>query len=270
MQGQRNQRCARLGVSLLYTVIILVHSPVMSAATYTEIPQQFGIWHSRMPQRTFPALEQNRLVASLRRITGLKHLGFRGDGSLVMGDIASVDGGSRLARALLALALESGSVFIIEDHSRSSSVQFGQLDQGTKYHNQITGWRATVWRVRLDPADFRTIEAPPAVKSSFDEGFTVMHELLHGLGYDDPFKPGTIGECEELLNEVRLELGLPLRAEYFGTFFPLAPGFGAVRLRFQRETEGPRRTRWRDDYLFFGVSPETSPQSLFSCRDRDW
>ncbi|MEP7272881.1 MAG: hypothetical protein ABI882_15375 [Acidobacteriota bacterium] len=268
MQYLMSQRRSRLSLTFLFTVMMVLESPALSAPARNEIPQQGGIWNSRVPEWTFAPSEHQRLVESLRRITGLKQLGFNLDGSLVMGEMATPEGGSRLARAMLTFALESGAVFIIEDHSGSASVQFGQLDQGTNYQNNITGWRAVIWRVRIDPTDFRQIHAPRSVKASFDEGFTVMHEILHGLGYDDPREPGAVGECEELLNEVRLELGLPLRAEYFGTFFPIASGLATIRLRFQRKTDDLRRTRWRDDYLFFTVSPETSPESLFSCRSR--
>jgi hypothetical protein len=43
----------------------------------------------------------------------------------------------------------------------------------------------------------------------------MLHELLHGLGYDDGSREEEIGQCEEMVNQARSELGLPLRDQYF-------------------------------------------------------
>lgn len=252
----------RVAAICLALVFRLGSGPVFAEA---EVPRSGGIWHSRTAQRTFSAEEQDVLVASLRRITGFEELDFDIDGSLIVGDVTRCSGGSRLARELLTKALSSGAVFILEDHSKSPIVRFGQIDEGTDYWDRTTGRRTMIWKVRIDPTDFRGIEAPFAVRASFDEGFTVMHELLHGLGYDDALKPGDIGECESLLNEIRTDLGLPIRAEYFATYFPITRALGTVRLRFQRHRFDGRRTRTTDAYLYFTASSEILTETPLSC-----
>ena len=131
--------------------------------------------------------------------------------------------GSATARAILRRALQSGQVFMIEDHSGSPAVNFGQLDEGLRYEQTKPGCLTSVliWRVRLDLSDFRRVHAPASVRESFDLGFTLLHELLHGLGYEDAKEAAQLGGCETLLNQARAELGLPQRAEYLG----VAPDF---------------------------------------------
>jgi len=254
-------------ISMMVCLLVVFHfSGVVGLAS--EIPPSSGIWHSHMPQRTFPAETHDKLVKSLRRITGFGNLEFTTAGELVLGEEQEPSNGSDLARQLLRAIMSTGDAFILEDHSKSPDVRFGQLDEGTRYVNVETGQRTMIWTVRIDPDDFRGLEASPAVRASFDEGFTVFHELLHGFGYDDALRAGDVGECESLLNEVRSELGLPTRAEYFGTYFAITPVIGTVRLRFERPVRGAKSSRRRDDYLFFTMAPTQLAESFAPCRTR--
>lgn len=266
---RRNLTEGRLWMVLLL-LILVGSSTTVVAGPDLDIPPQAGIWNSLTPLLQFNSARRDKLVQSLRRITGLKRLDFDCSGALILGDLRQSEGGSALARAVLGWASASDDVFIIEDHFRSATVQFGQLDEGTRYRNSVNGRDVTIWRIRIDAADFRGIEAPVLVKDAFDEGFTVLHELLHALGYDDPLSRGEVGECEEVLNEIRTDLHLPLRGEYFGTFFPVASGIGTVRLRFESPIENEERTRWRTDYLFFTFSREAYSESLLACTNRGW
>ena len=56
--------------------------------------------------------------------------------------------------------------------------------------------------------------------AAFDEGFTLLHELLHAIGYEDATSASEVGAVETRLNQAREEIGLPLRAEYFVTPAP--------------------------------------------------
>src|SRR5215813_8131589 len=105
------------------------------------------------------------------------------------------------AGALAGLFLFTGIAF-------PQSVNFGQLNEGLRYEDAITGLRLMVWRVRLDFDDFREMQASREVRDSFDAGFTALHEMLHGLGYKDAANVYELGECEETLNRARGELGL--------------------------------------------------------------
>jgi hypothetical protein len=113
-----------------------------------------------------------------------------------------------------------------------------------------------VWRLRLDFSDFREMQAPREVRASFDVGFTMLHELSHGLGYKDAASLDELGECEKLINRARTELNLPLRDQYFGDTLPLSRSFVSIRLRFRRGAPAPGAARGRAQYLFFIVTPD--------------
>jgi len=223
-------------------------------------PKTPGVWLSGEPGYQPTGAHVEELTQSLRRITGFSELHFAKNGSLVIGPAQSE--GSMTARQILASSLNSGFVFNIEDHSDSPSVNFGQLDEGLRHEDAITGLRLTVWRVRLDFDDFGKMQASREVRASFDVGFTTLHELLHGLGYKDATKVDELGACEEKLNRSRAELGLPTRDQYFGDTLRLARHFVSVRLRFRSYAPriSTRPARGRTQYLFFMVQSDYERQ----------
>ena len=241
------------------------------ALAQSSFPKRPGVWLSGAGNKPSGARVEE-LTRSLRRITGFSELHFAKDGSLVVG--AAQSGGSAAARRMLSHSLVSGFVFIIEDHSGSPSVNFGQLNEGLRYEDAVTGLRLVVWRVRLDFDDFRQMQASREVRDSFDVGFTTLHELLHGLGYKDAVSFDDLGECEETLNRARAELGLPLRDQYFGDELRMARQFVSVRLRFRSdEARVPAGSaRARTQYLFFMVQSDyqqqtaTPGEGVFDCR----
>src|SRR5262245_27447360 len=133
-----------LAVLVLLTRIAFAHS---------AFPKTPGVWLSGEAGLELCGARVEDLTRSLRRITGFGDLRFAKDGSLVTG--AAQSAGSAAARGILSCALSSGSLFIIEDHSGSPSVNFGQLDEGLRFEDVMTGLRLDVWRVRLDFDDFR-------------------------------------------------------------------------------------------------------------------
>jgi hypothetical protein len=231
------------------------------AFAHSAFPKTPGVWLSGEAGRKLSGARVEDLTRSLRRITGFGELHFAKGGSLVTG--AAQSGGSAAARGILSCALSSGSVFIIEDHSGSPSVNFGQLDEGLRFEDVMTGLRLEVWRVRLDFDDFREMEASREVRNSFDAGFTTLHELLHGLGCRDATSVDELGECEETLNQARAELGLPLRDQYFGDELRMARQFVTVRLRFRSDKArvSALPSRARTQYLFFMVKSDYEQQA---------
>jgi hypothetical protein len=202
-------------------------------------------------------------VEDLRRITGLPKLAFDQDGRLSLGDVSVAEGGAEVARQILLCVLGSGEVFIIEDHSGSSSVTFGQMDEGTHYEDLQVACQLLIWRVRLDFDDFREMAAPPEVREAFNAGFTLLHELSHGLGYRDAKHVEEIGDCEGLINQARAELGVPLRDQYFADTLQLKPNTVTVRLRFRgantKKSLLNKQTRRRSHYLFFLLPYDFKP-----------
>lgn len=258
------------GRSVSAWAVVMIHlmflfvSATASATAAPHIPKLPGIWLSQDAEHKMTPQNQEQLEKSLRRITGLPELQFTEDGKLVPGDLLSAAEGSATARQILLCALGSRFVFIIEDHRSSPSVNFGQMDEGMNYEDMMARCQLLIWGVRLDFDDFREMRASPEVRDSFDAGFTMLHELLHGLGYRDAKELEEVGQCEELINQARKELELPVRDRYFGEPIRIAPTVLTVRLRFSskakiEESSPVRSSRRRLHYVFFLVSPEPKP-----------
>lgn len=263
---------ARRSVSIAAGAAIALFLLAGIAFAQPEFPRKPGVWLSGDEHKPTCA-HVEELTRSLRRITGFNELHFAEDGSLALGAAQSTQSvqsaqsrGSVAARRILSRSLGSGLVFIIEDHSGSPSVNFGQLNEGLRYEDAITGLRLMVWRVRLDFDDFRAMQASREVRDSFDAGFTALHELLHGLGYKDAAGADELGECEETLNQARAELGLPLRERYFGDELRLSRSFVSIRLRFRNDKAlvSAGAARSRTQYLFFMIPSEYAQQSAQS------
>jgi hypothetical protein len=243
-------------INVLARVLVLTISyiapagPCLSAATISYSPRTAGVWCERRSEYAVTKEHESRLVLSLRRITGYDALQFRPDGSLSLGDSSVVIGGSAEARRILITAFCSGGIFVIEDYSGSKSVTFGQAAQEALYQTRERS-SSKIWRLRLDFADFQEMDGSSEVKATFDEGFTFFHELLHGLGYRDASRDRELGACEEIVNRVRCELGLPLRDQYFGEPWRVTEKVTSVRLRFRSRARNGNSARWEMRYLIF-------------------
>jgi hypothetical protein len=217
-------------VLIVFTALVLIVFRPLPVLAQDAVPPAAGVWRAGDIPHLLQGAPRDRLVASLRRITGIVRLGFDTNGRLEMD--GATRRGSATARRILNQVSASGDIFVLQDHSGSDLVNFGQIE-GMDYLDYTTGRRAQVWWIRLDFTDFQKIAAPARVRATFDEGFTLFHEMLHGLGHRDAATEGALGECETILNQVRDELGLPLRAEYFATRIgEVVKGVAAVRLGF--------------------------------------
>jgi hypothetical protein len=222
----------------------------LAGARIAESQLTAGVRAERVANHALGREHELRLVRSLRRITGCSGLQFALDGALCLGESTKASFGSSEARRMLTRVMCSGTNFLIEDHSGSASVVFGQAER-EQIHEVQQRRRTELWRLRLDFEDFLEMEAPADVRASFDEGFTLLHELLHGLGYVDASGKDELGPCEELLNVVRGELGLPLRDQYFGDAWRVTDNLASVRLRFNELKRSGSRIRSKSRYLFF-------------------
>jgi hypothetical protein len=242
-----------LVIFLTLAALILFIDPSSFSAARTGVPPAPGVWCSREVGRELSTEQRQLLTRSLQRITGWEGIKFSAYGSLVLDEVTQTSSGSSIARQVLKEVLRSGLVFIIEDYSKSDSVNFGQLDEGTDYDDGER--RVLIWRVRVDFDDFRQMQAPAEVRASFDEGFLLLHETLHGLGLKDSMQDGEVGECEAILNQARVELGLPVRDQYLGQTLYITPSIMAARLRFKSRRSSS--TKWKWHYLYFFPGRET-------------
>lgn len=252
---------------LAWVVVCLASLSLTGVAAGREAyPTQPGVWLGRLAERQCGTECQELLLESLRRITGLQQVRFDNHKKLQVCDWTDYVDGSAQARAVLFRALNHSDAFLIEDHTGSPAVTFGQLDAGLIYEVPAQNLRLKIWRVRLDPADFKRVEAPASVLAAFDLGFAFLHELLHGLGYEDTNELHELGPCEEIINEVRAELGLPQRMQYLGYVLPLTNQIFTVRLAFRDPPSAltmatGKRPKRRTYQLFF--APEMAYQSRF-------
>ena len=232
-------------LALLGTVCLVSSPPLMAG-----FPQKSGIYFNH-GDSALTDLQVKELIQNLRCITGLNDLYLTSDGALSVDRTNPSKTGSLTARNILLQAIDSGIVFIIEDYSGSHTIHFGQLDQGTNYEDFGKTQRLLIFSVRLDFKDFKEMEAPQEVRKSFDIGFVLLHELLHGLGYEDTKERGEIGNCERLINQARTEIGLPIREHYIGERVFMRSGFATIRLSFRSAPQSLHRTRSRRYYLYF-------------------
>lgn len=224
-----------------------------------------GIYFNQQTNGRFSATEKERLLMSLRRITGWTQLHINENGHLTLDRADEFVAGAAWARQVLAGAIRSGHRFLVENHAHSLTVNFGQLDEGTTYEDVAAGIKLTIYRLRLDGADFQQMEAPAELRATFDEGFTFFHELLHGLGFRDTNIPNEIGACEKIVNQIRAELGLPLRDHYLGETVIATVQFKVIRLRFQRALPATVGSRRKKQYLFFLIQAAPSAATVASA-----
>ena len=180
---------------------------------------------------------REELVARLRAITGLNNLGFDSNGSLHLGDHQTA-GGSESARLLLAAAIAGPNVIILEDASSRSDVAFCRVVQGRWVRGESNKPRAFV--VLIDFTDFHQLSGDAEARAAFDVGWGLLHEIDHVVkDSDDPRDAKAVGECEDHINRMRVEVGLPVRVDYFfsRTYLKADSNFTAryVRLSFERQ-----------------------------------
>lgn len=163
-------------------------------------------------RENFSTSRRDSLVSKLRKITGLNQLKFESDGSLSLGTDAHPRG-SQIARYLLDRAAGGDDVIILEDASSRPDVAFCRVVPGTEIWSNDVRFNTHV--VLIDFTDFDQIVGDKKARESFDVGWGLLHELDHVVSDTEDPADDYLGECEKHINEMRGELGLPLRVEYF-------------------------------------------------------
>jgi len=181
---------------------------------------------------------REELITRLRLITGLKSLSFDNNGSLQLGD--QTTGGSETARVLLAAAVAGPNVIILEDASSRSDVAFCRVVRGRWLRGESNKPPAFV--VLIDFTDFHQLSGDAEARAAFDAGWGLLHEIDHVVkDSEDSRDTKAVGECEEHINRMRLEVGLPIRVDYFFSraYLKADSNFNSryVRLSFERQAK---------------------------------
>ena len=216
-----------------------------------------------------PRTARAELAQNLSAITGWMDLKFDDEGFLHTGSAVSA-GGSVSARNLLSQALSGSTVFVLEDASNRADIAFSEVI-GARWINDPSD-KPPVFVVLIDFADFKRMIGDRRARESFNSGWGVMHEVDHVINDSvDSTQLGRAGDCEDHINQMRRECHLPLRSEYFFTFFPQAQKSEfktrLVRLAFEAKDPHKQHRYWLMwDATVVGGIPET--KQLASARRR--
>jgi hypothetical protein len=184
-----------------------------------------------------PKAHRDELTTRLRIITGLSDLHFDNAGSLLLNE-NSTSQGSQSARMLLSKAVAGGTLIVLEDASGRSDVAFCRVVPGRLKRD--TASQIPVYVVLIDFKDFHQVTGDEEARAAFDVGWGLLHEIDHVVtDSEDPKTVNVVGECEDHINVMRREVGLPLRANYFFTPSSLKADLNFssrfVRLSFERK-----------------------------------
>jgi hypothetical protein len=188
---------------------------------------------------------RTELIDKLRTITGFSKLTFSENGSLQLE--GHVEEGSARARELLVRAATGPAIIVLEDASGRADVAFCRVVPA-RVNSAALKQSLPAYVVLVDFKDFRQLTGDAEALAAFDVGWGVLHELDHIVSdSDDAQKPGEIGNCEDHINAMRLEIGLPSRSEYFFTpvFSQSNTNFAIryVRLPFESRSAGYGQTK---------------------------
>lgn len=193
-------------------------------------------------------IKREGLAAKLRVITGWPELKFDERGVLRLGS-PDARQGSQTARNLLRQAQAGRSVIILEDASNRQDVVFARVAPG-RWKNHASEMPPT-FVVLIDFADFDHLMGDRDALRSFDAGWGLLHEIDHVVNdSEDAETSNDAGECEVHINLMRRECNLPLRTDYFFSYFPYAQQSDFktrfVRLAFDQEdaTKAKQRRYW--------------------------
>lgn len=179
------------------------------------------------------------LLESLRQKSGFQEMHFDQHGFLRLGDRSKIAGGSAAARELLIAAIDRAKAIDLESHNRTSQIAFARLATPVSFFSRATGSSIEVYPIQIDFSDFAHLRGDPKAVEAFDIGFVVLHELGHAaLGLSDAQVNGQgPGECEEFINLIRRDLGVPERQNYVAQIhsrrtFATQPLLSMAELRF--------------------------------------
>ena len=190
-----------------------------------------------------PLSKREDLATKLRLITGWPNLKFDERGVLRF-DSRTTHHGSQTARDLLQQAQSSRNVIVVEDGSDRQDVVFSRVVPAQWKHHSANTPPAFV--VLIDFADFGHLMGDRTALRSFDVAWALMHELDHVVNdSQDAAESAGLGECEERINKMRLELELPIRTSYSFTYFPdtQESGFKTKFVRLAFEQKDPTATK---------------------------
>ena len=198
--------------------------------------------------------KREELTNRLRTITGWTTLNFDQDGILQIGT-EDASSGSATARALLKQALNSKSFVVLEDASSRADVAFCRVVPARWL--TPNGSKLSAFVVLIDFADFSRLLGDEKALAAFNVGWGLLHELDHVVSDSkDADGAGLLGDCESHINDMRREVGLPQRVEYFYRQSSLKtdPNFNNKLVRLAFEIYDASKSRSRRYWLMWDAT----------------
>ena len=121
----------------------------------------------------------------------------------------------------------------------------------------------------VDFADFDRLMGDRAALDSFNIGWAFLHEVDHVVNdHVDPENINEAGDCEAYLNLMRQEVNLPLRTQYFFTYFPHAQDseFKTRYVRLAFDQKEPSQTKPRRYWVMWDATLVGGFEQLSSRR----
>ncbi len=196
------------------------------------------------------ATELNLVLNQLQKKTGFVRMRFDNDGFLRVDDRQDFVGGSARARELVLAAIDGKKVVVLQSHNRSPEVGFARRGYETRSVHWQADLKITSTPIEIDFDDFKHLRGHTEAIAAFDLGFVILHELCHAVlglsDVSDELNPA--GGCENYVNQIRRELGMPERQHYladvtFKKMFSSAPSVETATLRFAKTKPGRRPDR---------------------------
>ncbi len=231
------------GLSLLIFVGLAVSFVEAEKKSKSEIIEYRGGIRNSNGQYRLESKQLALLLASLQEKTGFTELSVDGSAYLLIGNKENFVGGSSTARKLLIAAIEGKTLFNLESHHHSDKVNFARLEKSIHFRNMATAQEVEVRPLILDFSDYDYLTGDRDVRHSFDVGINVLHELVHGVYHlrDAVEDPNELGECEDFVNTIRRDLGLPEREKYIARIYRTELTVGSIvrraELQFARTKE---------------------------------
>ena len=205
-------------LTLRRIVVVVIGISVCSLQTVAgeDVIYRFRSGVHISKERPLTSEQVGKLLAGLRRWTGLNEIAFDDRNQLITGDREQVHAGSATARDLLSAAVDSKDSFTVESHDNSPAFAFAQIEAIANFVDG-EGARHNDWVLRIDFADFNELGGNHEALAAFDPAASFLHEMTHGvLGYlDQTGRDDYLGECEKYINRMRAELDLPQRLYYY-------------------------------------------------------
>jgi hypothetical protein len=109
----------------------------------------------------------------------------------------------------------------LQSRNRSPEVVFARVGERARLSSWRSDEQIEMAPIEIDFADFNHLRGERKVLEAFDLGFAILHELCHvAMELRDPSESvRAAGDCEDYVNRIRRELGMPERRHYAANIY---------------------------------------------------